>query len=91
LSGHEHFYERLLPQHGITYFISGAGGALRRGDIRPSSLRAAGFDDDVHFMLMEVSGGELYFQAIARNGRTVDAGVIVKEPRTDDRVQQPPS
>jgi hypothetical protein len=81
LSGHEHFYERLHPQHGIMYFISGAGGALRPGDIRPSEIRAAGFDEDVHFMLMEVSGPELYFQAISRRGNTVDAGVIAKEPR----------
>lgn len=79
LSGHEHFYERLKPQHGIAYFISGAGGALRKGDIRRSGLTAAGYDDDCHFMLMEVSGEELYFQAIARNGKTVDAGVIVKQ------------
>jgi hypothetical protein len=78
LSGHEHFYERIHPQHGITYFVSGAGGALRKDDIRPSSLTAAGFDDDCHFMLVEVSGDELYFQAIARDGRTVDAGVIVR-------------
>ena len=30
-------------------------------------------------MLVEVSGKELYFQAISRDGRTVDAGVITKE------------
>jgi hypothetical protein len=83
LAGHEHFYERLHPQHGIAYFISGAGGALRRGDIRPSDVKAAGFDDDGHFMLMEVAGDELFFQAISRSGTTVDAGVIVKEsPKT---------
>jgi Calcineurin-like phosphoesterase len=79
LSGHEHFYERIEPQHGITYFISGAGGALRAGDIRPSNLTAAGFDRDNHFMLMEISGDELYFQAISRTGETVDAGVIEKD------------
>jgi hypothetical protein len=79
LSGHEHFYERIHPQHGISYFVSGAGGALRRDDIRPSALTAAGFDDDCHFVLMEVSGSELYFQAVSRNGTTVDAGVIVRE------------
>jgi hypothetical protein len=85
LSGHEHFYERLLPQRGIAYFISGGGGALRRGDIRPSVVNAAGFDTDCHFMLFEVSGKELYFQAISRDGKTVDAGVITKEdsPTTD--------
>jgi hypothetical protein len=78
LSGHEHFYERIQPQHGIVYFVSGAGGALRLNDIRPSSITAAGFDDDCHFMLMEITGNELSFQAISREGRTVDAGVIIR-------------
>jgi len=78
LSGHEHFYERVKPQHGITYFISGGAGSLRKGDINASSLTARGFDTDFHFMLMEVSGDTLYFQAISRTGETVDAGAIVK-------------
>jgi hypothetical protein len=78
LSGHEHFYERLQPQRGISYFISGAAGSIRRGDLRASTVSAKGFDDDYHFMLMEVSGRELFFQAISRTGVTVDAGVIAK-------------
>jgi predicted phosphodiesterase len=78
LSGHEHFYERIHPQHGISYFISGGAGALRPRDIRPSDLTAAGYDRDCHFMLMEVSGDEMHFQVIARDGTTVDAGVITK-------------
>ncbi|HEX6974174.1 MAG TPA: metallophosphoesterase [Vicinamibacterales bacterium] len=76
LSGHEHFYERTVPQHGISYFISGGAGSLRRGDIRPSPLLAKGFDTDFHFLMMEISGDELYFQAISRTGETIDAGVI---------------
>ena len=80
LSGHEHFYERTQPRHGISYFISGGAGSLRRADIRPSSLTARGFDTDFHFMLMEISGDELYFQAISRTGQTVDAGVITRKP-----------
>ena len=76
LSGHEHFYERVAPQHGISYFISGGAGSLREGDIRPSTLTAKGFDRDYHFMMMEISGDELYFQAISRTGTTIDAGVI---------------
>jgi hypothetical protein len=76
LSGHEHFYERVTPQHGISYFISGGAGSLRVGDIRPSGLTAKGFDRDYHFLMMEISGDELYFQAISRTGATVDAGVI---------------
>lgn len=78
LSGHEHLYERVRPQRGISYFTSGAAGSLRRGDLRPSSITARGFDEDYHFMLMEISGDELYFQAISRTGRTVDAGVIAR-------------
>lgn len=76
LSGHEHFYERTVPQHGISYFISGGAGSLRRADIRRSALTASGFDTDYHFLLMEMAGNELYFQAISRAGATVDAGVI---------------
>ena len=78
LSGHEHFYERIHPQHGIVYFVAGAAGSLRRNDIRPTPLTARGFDGDYSFMLMEISGDELYFQAISRTGDTVDAGVIRK-------------
>ena len=78
LSGHEHFYERLHPQHGIFYFVAGAAGSLRINDIRQTGLTAKGFDTDYSFMLMEISGEELYFQAISRAGATVDAGVIRK-------------
>ena len=79
LSGHEHFYERIVPQRGIVYFTSGAAGSLRLNDIRQSELTARGFDTDYSFMLMEVAGDELYFQAISRKGETVDAGVIRKK------------
>ncbi len=76
LSGHEHFYERIKPQHGIYYFISGAAGELRENNIRQTDLTAAGFDRDRHFLVMEISGDNLYFQAVSRTGETVDSGVI---------------
>ena len=76
LAGHEHFYERLVPQKGVLYFTSGAGGALRIGDLRQTPVRAAGFDADTHFVLMEISGSDLFFQAISRTGQTIDAGHI---------------
>ena len=78
LSGHEHFYERILPQRGIIYFVTGAAGSLRPKDIRKTNLTARGFDTDYSFMLMEIAGDEVYFQAISRKGATVDAGVIRK-------------
>ena len=77
-SGHEHFYERTHPQKGIVYFISGAAGSLRRGDIRRTGLTAAGFDQDYSFMLVEIAGDDLYFQAITRTGGTVDSGKIAR-------------
>jgi 3',5'-cyclic AMP phosphodiesterase CpdA len=75
-SGHDHVYERIKPQRGITYFVSGAGGQLRKGDVRRSNLTAAAFDQDCSFMLIEVSGDDLFFQAISRTGTTVDSGVV---------------
>ena len=82
LSGHEHFYERLKPQQGITYFISGAGGQLRKGDVRRSAMTGAAFDQDQSFMLLEVTDERLYFQCISRAGVTVDRGVIERRPPT---------
>ena len=79
-SGHDHMYERLKPQKGITYFVSGSGGELRRGDVRPSGLTAAYYDQDQSFMLVEVAGDEMFFEAVARSGAKVDSGVIRREP-----------
>ena len=77
LAGHEHFYERVKPQKGIYYFISGAGGKLREGDVKESSpLTAKAFDTDLSFMLFEVVKDEMHFQVISRQGETVDSGVI---------------
>ena len=75
-AGHEHFYERTHPQKGIVHVISGGAGSRRVGDIRPTGLTAAGFDQDFHFMLVEVSGDSLYYQAISRTGATVDHGEL---------------
>ena len=77
LTGHDHVYEHIKPQKGIYYFVSGAGGQLRSGDIKKGSpLTEKAFDRDMHFMLFEVVGDQLYFQAISRTGETVDEGVL---------------
>src|SRR5262249_5048884 len=75
-SGHDHIYERLVPQKDISYFVAGASGELRQGDLKRSITTAAGFDRDRSFMLNEVAGDDLYFQVISRTGVTVDRGVI---------------
>jgi hypothetical protein len=83
-SGHEHIYERIVPQAGVAYFVSGGAGSVRRGDFTPSAISAAGFDQDLHFMLVEIAGGAMRFEAISRTGRLVDAGEITEAP-TDTR------
>jgi hypothetical protein len=76
-SGHDHIYERVKPQEGgIVYWVSGAGGSLRTGDLRATDMTARGFDRDYHFMIVEISGDELYFQAITRTGATIESGVL---------------
>jgi 3',5'-cyclic AMP phosphodiesterase CpdA len=81
-SGHDHVYERVKPQKGITYFVSGAAGQLRRGNMRPAEDEtAAYFDQDQSFMLAEISGSDLYYEAVSRTGKTVDSGVIHRAAR----------
>ena len=75
-TGHEHFYERTKPQKGITYIVQGSSAKLRRGDLRDTPLTAKGYDDGYAFMLVEVTGDEMYFQTITDKGQTVDSGVI---------------
>ena len=79
-SGHDHVYERIKPQKGITYFVSGAAGQLRRGNLRPDADTAAYFDQDQSFMLVEIADDEMSFAAISRAGSTVDLGVINRTP-----------
>jgi len=76
LAGHEHFYERLKPQKGIYYFISGGSAKLRRDNIARTNLTAKGFDQDNHFMLMEIDGDTLFYQTISRPGATIDSGIV---------------
>ena len=76
LAGHEHFYERLKPQQGITYFTAGSAGKLRVGNITRGPLHAHGFDTDLSFMLLEQSGDDLHYQVVSRLAKTVDGGVV---------------
>jgi len=76
-SGHDHVYERIKPQKGgIVYWVSGSAGMLRKGDIHASDTIAKGFDSDYEFMIVEITGNDLYFQAISRTGETIDSGVV---------------
>jgi hypothetical protein len=83
LNGHDHFYERVKPQKGIAYFVVGSGGMLRVGNIdRGTGITAKGFDTDQAFMAAEITGDQMYFNAISRVGETVDSGVLTRRKIT---------
>ena len=75
-AGHEHFYERLKPQKGITYFVTGSAAKLRKGNIGASAMTAKGYDQGYAFVIVEIAGDEMYFQTINSDGKTIDSGVI---------------
>jgi hypothetical protein len=79
-AGHEHFYERLKPQQGIHYFVTGGGGKLRKGDIVKGPIHAKGFDQGFHFMLIEIVDDVMHFQVITDTGATADSGTIKHPP-----------
>jgi hypothetical protein len=85
LTGHEHFYERIKPQKGITYIIQGSSAKLRKGDLSKTSMTAKGWDGGYTYQLMEINGDDLAFQTLSSTGQTIDSGTIkrieVKTPQ----------
>jgi Calcineurin-like phosphoesterase len=79
LNGHDHVYERIKLQNGIQYFVEGSSGQLRKGDLRKGSpLTAFGNDTTCTFMLMEVDGDVLTFNAIDQQGSVIDSGTVTR-------------
>jgi hypothetical protein len=75
-TGHEHLYERVKPQQGVNYFVSGGGGRYLY------SVKKSEFDEvavsDHHFMVVEIAGDRLFFEAITRANKVMDCGVIMR-------------
>lgn len=78
-TGHDHVYERTKPQQGIVYFVAGSGGKLRRGDIdRNTGITAMANAQDRIFVVCEIFGDELVFNAISHTGQVIDSGLITR-------------
>jgi hypothetical protein len=76
-SGHDHTYERTKAIEGVQYFVSGAGGKLRRGDLDRRSPFFLTGNDEVHsFMHIEVTHDQLSFRAVDASGRILDSGTL---------------
>lgn len=76
-SGHDHVYERVLPQRGILYFVSGAAAKLRKGNLKKSSpLLGCGNDQMRSFMVLELDRDEARFETIGEGGEVLDRGIL---------------
>lgn len=76
-SGHDHNYERIFPQQGVTYVVTGGGGA----NLRPvgTSEFTAVSESELHFVLVEVSAKTMRAVAIDDEGDVLDEFIV--EPR----------
>jgi hypothetical protein len=54
---------------------------LRPGDVKATNITEKSFDQDLHFMIVEIIGDSLYFQVISRTGKTIDSGVLKSQPK----------
>jgi acid phosphatase type 7 len=74
LAGHDHNYERMTPQRGIQYVVTGGGGIGTR-PVGSSSFTA--FSEAViHFVYVESTVDEMVLHAIDGTGAEFDAVVI---------------
>jgi hypothetical protein len=73
-SGHDHLYERIAPQLGVRYFVSGGGGRTLYG-FQKSPFDEVGSSEH-HFMVMEIAGDQLFYEAVTPKGQTLDCGVL---------------
>jgi hypothetical protein len=83
-TGHEHLYERIAPQRGVSHFVSGGGGrTLYR-------VRRSDFDDvavsEHHFMVVQIAGDRMLFEAISHGQKLLDCGVIFRTRHAADRI-----
>jgi predicted phosphodiesterase len=74
LAGHDHNYERIKPQNGVAYVVTGGGGIGTRS-VGSSSFTALA-EDVIHFVYVEVGVDELVLHAIDATGREFDSMAV---------------
>ncbi len=76
LAGHDHDYERMIPQNGVAYFVTGGGGRGTR-PVGTSSFTA--FSAEViHFLYGEVLEDKMIIHAVDGTGTEFDSLVIAR-------------
>ena len=77
LAGHDHDYERMKPQGGVAYVVTGGGG---RGTYNVGTSEFTAFSEEViHFTYVEVGVDELVLHAIDGTGVEFDSLVVPRE------------
>jgi hypothetical protein len=74
IAGHNHFYARMKPQHGILHFTTGGGGRHLKTPRRTSETEVIARAH--HFMHFEITEAELKYWAIPSRGPILDQGSI---------------
>jgi 3',5'-cyclic AMP phosphodiesterase CpdA len=74
LAGHDHNYERIAPQRGTYYVVTGGGGRGTRPVSSNSWTELA--VDVIHFVYGEVNADEMVLHAIDATGKEFDSVVI---------------
>jgi hypothetical protein len=74
LAGHDHDYERMIPQYGVEYVVTGGGG---RGTYSVGKSSFTAFSESViHYSYLEIGMDELVLHAIDAEGTEFDSVVI---------------
>jgi hypothetical protein len=71
-NGHDHSYERFKPQNGVTYIVTGAGGAARYPRRRKRDITAFFDNDHWSFTRLDIFKSTLRARQIATDGRVLD-------------------
>ena len=77
-AGHDHVYERVKPQQGIVHFVVGSSGQLRKGNLDKTGFTDAANAREQAFLVVEIDGDEMHFNAVSRTGQLIDSGVIAR-------------
>jgi hypothetical protein len=80
INGHDHYYERLESANGVTYVVTGGGGAA----LYPRVACAVGVPPSQatatrhHFVGIEITGSTLTLTTVARTGEVLDTATITR-------------
>jgi hypothetical protein len=74
-SGHDHDYERSIPINGVTYIVTGGGGApLYSAGVSYFTVYS---ESAYHFVLITINGDTLILKAIRTNGTVMDSLILI--------------